>query len=61
MTKSNSISVLPIGTTFDQMDSPAGILTLITSVQGLHAILWDCDIAQAKCENTLKKPQGKFE
>ncbi len=28
-------------TVYDEMDSPVGILTIIASSQGLHAILWD--------------------
>jgi len=34
---------LPNGTTYDEMDSPVGILTIVTSAKGLHAILWDID------------------
>lgn len=29
--------------TYDEMPSPVGLLTIITSEEGLHAILWDND------------------
>ena len=31
---------IPIDATYDIVDSPVGALTIITSAQGLHAILW---------------------
>lgn len=34
---------LPIDAGYDVMNSPVGELTVITSSQGLHAILWDND------------------
>ncbi len=42
-------------TTFDKMDSPIGVLTIITSIQGLHAILWDIDFVDPECGTILKK------
>jgi len=34
---------LPNDTSYDEMESPVGKLTIIASSQGLHAILWDND------------------
>jgi methylated-DNA-[protein]-cysteine S-methyltransferase len=36
-----SIRSLNEGSYYDEMDSPVGRLTLVTSKEGLHAILWD--------------------
>jgi methylated-DNA-[protein]-cysteine S-methyltransferase len=41
---------LPTDATYDEMNSPVGALTLITSAAGLHAIFWDTD-----CENLFYK------
>ena len=42
MKKTKSILLAAEGATvYDEMDSPVGILTIIASPQGLHAILWD--------------------
>ncbi len=38
-----AILSLPQEATYDEMDSPVGQLTIITSNKGLHAILWDKD------------------
>lgn len=43
MKGARTIQSLPKGTTYDEMDSPVGRLTIITSQKGLHAILWDND------------------
>ena len=43
MTVMRGIRFLPDNATYDVMDSPVGQLTLITSQQGLHAILWEND------------------
>ena len=53
---------LPLDASYDEMDSPVGKLTIITSSQGLHAILWDNDrrdlsheklfLTLHKCQNT---------
>lgn len=37
------IQSLPGNTTYNEMDSPVGTLTIITSPAGLHAILWEGD------------------
>src|SRR3989338_1645729 len=48
------IRSLPKGTAYDEMNSPVGTLTVITSVDGLYAILWDVD-----CKSLiLKIPYG---
>ena len=42
MKKTKSILLAAEGATvYDEVDSPVGILTIIASSQGLHAILWD--------------------
>ena len=45
-------------TTYDEMDSPVGKLTIITSSKGLHAILWDND-DQNIVRNLHKSPDEK--
>jgi methylated-DNA-[protein]-cysteine S-methyltransferase len=37
------LQFLPDNATYDVMNSPVGKLTIITSPEGLHAILWDND------------------
>jgi len=41
---------LPEKVTYDEMESPVGKLTIITSSKGLHAIFWDKDRTDLKCE-----------
>ena len=43
MKKSRHIQLLPKNGTYDTLESPVGTLTIITSPEGLHAILWDND------------------
>lgn len=47
------IRSLPQGATYDEMDSPVGKLTIVTSIKGLHAILWDNDCNNPRCEKLL--------
>ena len=56
------IRFLPMGSTYDKMNSPVGDLTIITSSQGLHAIFWDTDRQNPQCEkiiNNLNQSQTK--
>ena len=48
-----AIRSLPQAATYDEMDSPVGKLTIITSIKGLHAILWDNDRMLPLCEKIL--------
>lgn len=50
----NIVSVIKAAT-YDEMDSPVGTLTLITSPQGLHAVLWDVDFKADLCKQHLKR------
>jgi methylated-DNA-[protein]-cysteine S-methyltransferase len=43
MRKVKIVKLLPQEATYDELDSPVGNLTIITSPAGLHAILWDID------------------
>jgi methylated-DNA-[protein]-cysteine S-methyltransferase len=43
MKKVRGILSLPQDAVYDEMNSPVGVLTIIASSQGLHAILWDTD------------------
>jgi len=43
MRKIIAIKHLPEEATYDEMSSPVGKLTIITSNKGLHAVLWDLD------------------
>ena len=54
MKEPRGIQFLPEGAvTYDEMDSPVGKLTIITSSEGLHAILWDIDRKSPKCEKMI--------
>ncbi|MCE3268019.1 MAG: ogt [Burkholderiales bacterium] len=44
MRNMRSINLLPEDAVYDEMESPVGKLTLIASSEGLHAVLWDCDL-----------------
>lgn len=37
------MTLFPQGAVYDEVPSPVGVLTIITSVEGLHAILWESD------------------
>ncbi len=53
-----SINALPKDTVYDQMNSPLGLLTILTSAQGVQAILWDLELphfALAKGLHTLSQ------
>jgi methylated-DNA-[protein]-cysteine S-methyltransferase len=51
---------LPNDTSYDEMGSPVGKLTIITSAKGLHAILWDNDRANDVTSGIIDKlPQSK--
>ena len=43
MSRVRGLSKLPVDACCDTMDSPVGVLTLVASSKGLHAILWDND------------------
>ncbi len=53
MTKIRGIFSLPKNATYDEMNSPVGKLTIITSSAGLHAILWDNDLKNSKYKNLI--------
>lgn len=38
---------------YDEMNSPVGKLTIISSHEGLHAILWDIDRKNSECEKII--------
>lgn len=54
---------LPQSSVYDEIDSPVGKLTIITSVKGLHAILWDSDLKDQKhaklIQNLTKSPKER--
>lgn len=43
MKKFRETCFLPDDAVFDEMDSPVGVLTLVASPKGLHAVLWDIE------------------
>ncbi|OGT37554.1 MAG: hypothetical protein A3F11_02750 [Gammaproteobacteria bacterium RIFCSPHIGHO2_12_FULL_37_14] len=53
MKKYRSINFLPEEATYDEIDSPVGTLTIITSIKGLHAVLWDNDRESEQCEKMI--------
>jgi methylated-DNA-[protein]-cysteine S-methyltransferase len=48
-----SIRILPPDAVYDKMVSPVGKLIIITSSQGLHAILWETDLQDLNCKKIL--------
>lgn len=48
------VKFLPKEATYDEMDSPVGNLTIISSAEGLHAILWDGDLKKPKYKEIIK-------
>ncbi len=48
-----AVRTLPTDATYDEMNSPVGKLTIITSPKGLHAILWDTDRNNLKYEKII--------
>lgn len=62
MKKIRGIFSLPKNATYDEMDSPVGKLTIVTSSEGLHAILWDNDRENTeykKILNNLSKSKNE--
>ena len=47
------VSELPEGAVFDDFDSPVGNLTIVTSSQGLHSILWDSDLLNPQYQKVI--------
>jgi methylated-DNA-[protein]-cysteine S-methyltransferase len=50
-----ALQVLPQNATYDVMPSPVGKLTIVTSPDGLHALLWDKDHSHPECQQILKQ------
>ena len=48
-----NLQSLPKAATYDVMNSPVGDLTIITSAEGLHAILWDTDHDNSKYQEII--------
>lgn len=55
MKKIRGIKFLPedATATYDEMNSPVGKLTIITTAKGLHAVLWESDRKNSKCEKVI--------
>ena len=53
MKKTRGIQSLPKDAVYDEINSLVGKLTLITSTEGLHAILWDNDRKNIACEKFI--------
>jgi len=53
MKKLRGVKFIPENATYDEMKSPVGNLTFITTLKGLHAVLWDCDRENPKCEKII--------
>jgi methylated-DNA-[protein]-cysteine S-methyltransferase len=53
MKKMRAVRSFSKGTAYDEIDSPVGKLTIITSPAGLHAILWDVDLKNEKRKKML--------
>jgi methylated-DNA-[protein]-cysteine S-methyltransferase len=53
MKKSGNFRSLPENAVYDEMNSPIGKLTIVTSDQGLHAVLWDNDRENMKNEEVI--------
>ncbi len=48
-----SLRFLPEVAVYDEMDSPIGILTIITSNRGVHAVLWDNSFKNTNGESIM--------
>jgi len=53
MKKLRDIKYLPENATYDEISSPVGRLTIITSAKGLHAVLWENDRANPTIEKMI--------
>jgi methylated-DNA-[protein]-cysteine S-methyltransferase len=53
MKKLRGIEFLPKEATYDEMNSPVGKLTIITTLKGLHAVLWEGDRKNPNCEKII--------
>lgn len=53
MKETRGIRSLPKSAVYDEINSPVGKLTIITSEEGLHAILWDVDRKNQQCEKII--------
>ena len=53
MKKLRKVKFLSENATYDEMNSPVGKLTIITSLQGLHAVLWENDRQNKKIEKVI--------
>ncbi|OGT39788.1 MAG: hypothetical protein A3F12_04495 [Gammaproteobacteria bacterium RIFCSPHIGHO2_12_FULL_38_14] len=53
MKKIRGVKLLPNDAIYDEMNSPVGILTIISSVKGLHAVLWENDRNSPQIENVI--------
>ncbi|HVV68166.1 MAG TPA: methylated-DNA--[protein]-cysteine S-methyltransferase [Gammaproteobacteria bacterium] len=54
MKELRSLQSLPVDAIYDEMDTPVGQLTLIASKQALHAILWESNRKDAKCQKIIQ-------
>lgn len=48
---------LPSDAYYDEMDSPVGALTIISTKQGLHNVLWDVDRKDSQCHRMMQSLQ----
>ena len=53
MKKLRGIEFLPKEATYDEMNSPVGRLTIVTTSKGLHAVLWENDRKNSNCERII--------
>ena len=53
MRKIRGLGFLPKDAVYDEMPSPVGNLTIITSPAGLHAVLWDNDRVDSQHKDTV--------
>lgn len=44
----------PKDAVYDEMMSPVGTLTIVATVEGLHAVLWDNDRENPNCEKIIR-------
>jgi methylated-DNA-[protein]-cysteine S-methyltransferase len=52
--ETRGIKSLPKDATYDELNSPVGMLTIVTSSEGLHAILWDNDRIKPLCDKIIQ-------
>ena len=55
MKETRGVRSLPKDASYSDMNSPVGVLTVVASSKGLHAILWEDDLKNPTCAKMIAK------